>query len=54
MQAVLKSVKIHLRYHFSQSKNVIGMNLAAINLVGKQMAEVGKQDFDGFEATDFF
>ena len=54
MQAVLKSLKIHLRHHFGQSKRVVGMNLAALELVGKQLAEAGKQDFGGFAQSDFF
>lgn len=52
MAEVLKSIEIHMRHHFRTSKNLIGMNQAAMKMLERQMHDAGKQDTSWMDTTE--
>ena len=47
MRPLLQSVAIHLKYHFRNERETIGVNLAALSILQKQIAEIANNDFEG-------
>ena len=58
MLNLLKSITVHMRYHFKQIRDSVGMNTCAIKLIRKEMNDKRNNedglDFDKPEAGDAF
>ena len=53
MRPLLQSIAIHLKFHFRNERETIGVNLAALSILQKQIAEIANNDFQGlFEAPN--
>ena len=53
MRPLLQSLAIHLKYHFKNERQTIGVNLAALSILQKTIAEIANNDFGGlFTAPD--
>ena len=50
MRPLLQSIAIHLKYHFKTERNTIGVNLAALSILQKSIAEIANNDFAGLFA----
>jgi len=37
MEPVIKSISVHMRYHFKERRDTIGMNQAALKLIEKDV-----------------
>ena len=59
MRPTLLSIGIHLKHQFKRQRETIGVNLAALQLLQKQIADATNKDFSAFfdapgNATDPF
>lgn len=53
VRPLLLSIAIHLKSRFTTDKDTIGVNIAALSIIGKQIAELEYNDFSGlFAARD--
>ena len=53
MRPLLESIAIHLKYRFKNERDTIGVNLAALSILQKTIAEIANNDFAGlFNAPD--
>jgi hypothetical protein len=51
-RGLLTSISIHLKHRFSEQREQIGINLAAMGVLQKGLTEVAQADFEGlFDTT---
>lgn len=47
MRPLLESISLHLRTQFKRDRDTIGVNMAALSLLQKSLAEINNNDFAG-------
>ena len=47
MRPLLQSIAMHLKHHFMADRETIGVNMAALSILQKQLAELQNNDFEG-------
>jgi len=48
---LLLSIAIHLKSRFATERETIGVNIAALSIISKQIAEMENNDFSGLFAV---